>query len=240
VATLLLTTALTEPFFTRPADALVNGIATLLLAVTFPRAAGIVSGASRVAVASGKVILFGYGMAVVALSLMAILTFSANAPSRLSIATSRLSRIMGSARVVYSLMLLLSSYAVYSRSPWIMASLVAAWIVIAVVRPLERLAEAGLFRLRLTAEPRGEVVGTKNPGLAEVMFPAGTGVGAGNSVSADTHGGLVLDVTQEHLETRQERQNAFDAFNEPDYEDDDRRLVGSSEGIQVQGLFRDL
>ena len=77
---------------------------------------------------------------------------------------------------------------------WILASIITAWIAIAIVRPLELLTDAGVFKTRPSPERVGEVVGTKNPGLAEVVFPAGMGVRSGSAVSADSHSGLVLDV----------------------------------------------
>ena len=50
---------------------------------------------------------------------------------------------------------------------------------------------SGVFKTRPSPEQVGEVVGTKNPGLARWSSPQGS---SGSAVSADSHSGLVLDV----------------------------------------------
>lgn len=57
IATLLMSTALTEPHFARPADAVANGIAAVLVAVTYSSTVGLAEGASVDTINTGKVAL---------------------------------------------------------------------------------------------------------------------------------------------------------------------------------------
>lgn len=123
VATLLLSTAVAEPFFTRPADALINGVAVLIVAVSFPTEAGAESGASAEAITLGKVITSAYGLFVIALALLAMFTLRSDSPSKISGFATRLVGEVGSARVLYSIVFLGSTYGVYSRDPAVAGAL---------------------------------------------------------------------------------------------------------------------
>jgi hypothetical protein len=169
IATLLLAAALTEPFFARPADAVANGVAAVLIAVTYSASVGRVEGASASAINSGKLLLVAYGALVAALGIIAIVTKDGRYAS-VSERVSRYCRTFGSGRVVYSCVYLFSVYATYSRSPSTLGVLLTTWLVIVVIRPGDWVATLFLNRER-REHARATVVGVRTPGLVEVSAP---------------------------------------------------------------------
>ena len=194
IATLLMSTALTEPHFARPADAVANGIAAVLVAVTYSSTVGLAEGASIDTINTGKVALAVYGFFVAALGIFAILTKDGRYAS-LSEKAARYCRTIGSGRVVYSSVYLLSVYATYSRNASTLAVLIAAWIVVVVVRPGDWIASSIANRSR-SDEARATVVGVRNPRLIEISAPLSVNLHAGDVLRFDDAiEGVVLDVS---------------------------------------------
>lgn len=166
-ALVLLAVALTEPHYAAPAQALGNALALLLLATTFSLRAGIETGASQSAILFGKRSLLAYSVIVISIAMTAILTKDRGGKAGAISATSaRWVRSLGSGRTIYSTVYLSSVYAVYSRLPAEAAALVAAWIIVVVMRPAEHI--VSLDREGLTRSPVGVVTALRHPGLAEV------------------------------------------------------------------------
>jgi uncharacterized protein len=189
----LLSAALTEPFFARPADAVANGVAAVLVAVTYSSTVGQTSGASADAINVGKLAVATYGLLVAAVGILAI--FTKDGPrAAVSQKASRLCRVLGSGRVVYSGIYLLSVYATYSRDPATLGVLFATWIVVVIVRPGDGIARYS----HRHARPGGHstVVGVRNPGLVEVQAPGGSPLQGGEVLrfGRDIEG-IVLDVS---------------------------------------------
>jgi hypothetical protein len=194
IATLLLAAALTEPFFARPADAVANGVAAVLIAVTYSASVGRVEGASASAINSGKLLLVAYGALVAALGIIAIVTKDGRYAS-VSERVSRYCRTFGSGRVVYSCVYLFSVYATYSRSPSTLGVLLTTWLVIVVIRPGDWVATLFLNRER-REHARATVVGVRTPGLVEVSAPVATRLQPGDVLRFEAQtDGVVLDVS---------------------------------------------
>lgn len=172
VAVLILSTALTEPFYATPASAMANAVGALFAAIAFSPTSGGTIGASRGDINLGKHVLLGYALVVVLVALVAMVT--KDAEGRLgarSSALARTSRVLGSARVVFSIVFLGASYASYARDPGKVFSLFLAWVVIVVVRPLEFLAGSDWSWLKSDrGVAAGTIVALRHPGLAEAQL----------------------------------------------------------------------
>jgi hypothetical protein len=177
---LILSAALTEPFFASPAVSLTNAVAALFVAAAFSPSAGLVAGASKSTISAGKYLLLSYALVLVVLAFGAIMTKDGTGRAgRLSPALSRCSALLGNARVVFSVVILGSIYAVYSRNPATFLTLIIAWIVIVLIRPVEAVFAREWNWLRTPPEARGSVTGLRHPSLVEVVVRPGAAVEAG-------------------------------------------------------------
>jgi hypothetical protein len=193
LAMLLLSVALTEPFFARPADALVNGVAAVLVAATYSTTVGKGTGASSTAIEYGKLAAAAYGVVIASIATAAILTKDGRFAA-FSDRVSHACRVLGSGKVIYSAIFLASVYAAYSREPHVLATLTIVWILIAIVRPGDY---AARVFLAAPTEDRsiGRVVGLSNPGLVEIHAPASKTLSTGDAVrfASSTARGVILD-----------------------------------------------
>ena len=78
---LLLTVALQEPFFTTPANSLLNASALIVAAILFPSTVGDGSGVSPRVVDTGRLALGVYALVVLAIGLGAVFTRDSTRPS---------------------------------------------------------------------------------------------------------------------------------------------------------------
>lgn len=196
-AALLLGDFLIEPYFTRPADAIANGVA-LLIAVSAVSGTG--ADVSAAALETGRILFLVYGFVIVALAIIAIglkdQTGSGGLVARYS--TSTVARI-GSSRAVFTALLLAVGFAAFAHDSGKVAVLYLGWIVIFVMRPLD--AVVGWWRSFMVsrkAAGHGAVEVLEDPGtvvarLAQDARPAlGTRVKLGTSEELAT----VVDTTR--------------------------------------------
>lgn len=179
-AMLLLSAALVDPFYTRPADCIVNAVAAGLMTSAFPVTAGLEAGASSSAIQTGRALLLGFfATMVVAGLLAAVLKDEAGWRGRAGANAARICRRFGTSRVLFSLTFLGSVYAVYSRLPSVAAVLFLAWIVVFIVRPAERMLTTS-WSFGPSSVTTGRVIGVRHPGLVELGLRPGVSAHAGS------------------------------------------------------------
>ncbi|HEX6752550.1 MAG TPA: DUF87 domain-containing protein [Solirubrobacterales bacterium] len=193
-AALILGDFILEPFFTRPADALANGVALVFAAASVSLAGVEIS---ESAAKAGRAVLIGFGFVVIALAVLAVV-FKDSTGFRATI--SRYSAFIvariGRGRVLWSIVLFAVGYAAFADSASKIAALYLAWIVIFAVGPLERIAR--LFRQRpKVASPAGVIERIEDPGIAVARFPSGTVLKLGGQLRIEETGavGTIVDLT---------------------------------------------
>lgn len=179
---LLLSAALTEPFYATPAQSLGNAIAALLVAVAFPVSLGGSYGAPPDIIRLGKAGLTAFAAALITISLAAILTKDHSKTANLSSRFSRSCRNVGSARTVYSILFISSSFALYAFSPGRLSLLLLAWFTIFHIKPLEAIASLSWKVSSRTPEVMGQVTRMRHPGLIEVLLRSNRDLSPGDSV----------------------------------------------------------
>ena len=133
-----------EPYFTRPADALANGLALFVAAATLS-----IQPTPPPTLEIGRVLLLIYGLIVLGLASVAIVgrdSDSFQVPGRYAYEAVG---VAGRAEVGFSLYLLLVTYAAHGTDLRVLAGIAAAWLVVTQLRPLER----GVARLIRSSSP---------------------------------------------------------------------------------------
>ncbi len=180
-ATVFLNSALQEPHYTRPADALVNGIA-LLLAITAmdPSQAVIMPSDAEVI----RVSVGGYAAVVIAAAVTAIMLKDGRGwLSRISGQLSRLLRQAGRATLLFGILYFAAIWLAYATNPRVLYTLAVAWSVIFAAEPLERLTRAIGQRRSLPVAVETAVIETlEDPQLVELRLPAKVSAPLGSRV----------------------------------------------------------
>jgi hypothetical protein len=201
-AALLLGEFLLEPFFTRPADAIANGIAVLIAAATVSLEGAEVS---HHAARTGRLVIIVVGASIVAGGLLAVAFkdsrgFLGSMASTAAAITSR----VGRASVLFSALLLASGYAAFAHSSGRIAALYITWFVIMGIGPAEALLEALSRRERPRLAQHGVVEELRDPGMAVVRLPRGAQPKLGGEVSLEEPPtvGTIVEVTSLSQEPR--------------------------------------
>lgn len=161
-AALILGVFIQEPHFTRPSDAMVNGVALLLVAAGVETSG---TAATHDVIVAGRLLLIAYaiGIVVVAAVAISLKDESGRAATIASSATS-VARRVGQARIVFSILLLATGYASFATSIPRLLALYGVWFAIVYVEPLEHL--LGWLKDPATSIPMqiAEVVAIEDPG----------------------------------------------------------------------------
>jgi len=193
-AALLLGEFILEPFFTRPADALANGVALVISAASVSLTGAEVS---NTAAEAGRWALIALGLLVIVLAVLAVaFKDSGGKRAKISSYSSFAVARFGRARVIWSVVLFSVGYAAFANSAGKIAALYLAWVVVFAVGPLERLVR--LMRQRPRAQsPVGVIERIEDPGIAVARFPAGSTPELGGQVQVDGTNaeGTIVDLT---------------------------------------------
>lgn len=192
-AALVLGEFIIEPFFTRPADALANGVALLFGAASISLA-GAEIGVS--AASAGRTAYLALGVTVIVVAAIAVaFKDSGGRVARASGIAAFIAGRLGRARVLWSLVLFGVGYAVFADSAGKIAALYLAWIAIFAVGPLERITR--LYRRRPLKIKGGVIELIEDPGIAVARFPRETPLklGAQVTVSGSDVSGVLVDST---------------------------------------------
>jgi hypothetical protein len=165
---LLIARALVEPYFTRPADAIVNSVGLALTVIALDPAERTIDERYFI---WGRAAFLGYATVVAVLSLTAILLKDSERVRDVAAWCSRQAARIGRADVMYSTLFLASVYATYSNAVTTVVSLVAAWAAVIIGRPLERVA-GKVFSVTSSADGIPAVT-YEDPGIAVAAFPTG-------------------------------------------------------------------
>lgn len=133
-----------EPYFTRPADALANGLALFVAAATLS-----IQPAPPPTLEIGRVLLLIYGQVVLGLASVAIVGRDSDSFHVLGRYAYEAVGVAGRAEVGFSLYLLLVTYVAHGTDLRVLAGIAAAWLVVTQLRPLER----GVARLIRSGAP---------------------------------------------------------------------------------------
>ena len=196
-AALLLGDFLIEPYFTRPADAIANGVA-LLIAVS--SVAGTGAEVSATALAAGRIFFLVYGFVIVGFAITAIGLKDQTGRLRwvASYSTATVARI-GSSRVVFSALLFAVGFAAFAHDSGKIAVLYLGWIVIFVIRPLDTVVawSRSLLASRKVAG-HGAVEVLEDPGTVVARLASDTRPVLGTRVKLGTSAELatVVDTTR--------------------------------------------
>jgi hypothetical protein len=179
VVLIILGSALIEPFFPTPADAVANATAAILTAIAFPSAqeAAALFGIHGSALALGRGLVVGYGVLVASLGLAVIaVRKEKGSPQNEGAAVvlmNKAVRSLGSARAVYSIVFLASAFATFEHDPYRLATIWVMWLIVVIVRPFEWLYRnlQQVVERNPSGAPQIKVVGMRNPGLVELESP---------------------------------------------------------------------
>jgi len=195
-AALLLGEFLVEPFFTRPADAIANGIAVVIAAATVSlEGADISQHAAR----TGRLIVIAVAASIVAGGIVAV-AFKDSTGWRQRAAASAAAIVSraGRAWVLFSALLLASGYAAFANSSAKIATLYVIWFVIIALAPVDAMLEAMIRRDRFRPTPHGTIEGLRDPGMVLARMPAGSVPKLGAEVLLEETGGkgTIVEVTR--------------------------------------------
>ena len=184
-ATVLLNSALQEPHYTRPADALVNGAAMVLaVAAVNPTETSItVEHANTIRALNGV-----YGIAIILASALAIFFKDASGwRARTSGSLSRALRWFGRATLVFGILYFSSVWMAFADGPAALFILCVAWSAIFVYQPVEAIVRMIDRRVRQTpVQHSSAVIETlQDPQLVELRLPSGQDLKVGSVVRID-------------------------------------------------------
>jgi hypothetical protein len=200
---LILGEFITEPFFTRPADALANGIALVLASASISLTGIEISHDTAV---RGRIAFLIYGALIVALAATAIIFKDRGGRlGRSASASLDLTSPFGQARWMFSLLLFGAGYAAFGESAGKVAALYIAWIAIFVLAPLET--AWSLYQARraaTTPQTVGVVERIEDPSVVVARLPRGAAVEMGAVATVGSSGaeGIVVDRTDLMAEPR--------------------------------------
>jgi hypothetical protein len=194
-AALLMGELILEPFFTRPADALVNGIALLLVTASTTLSEGPIT---PLVARIGRLVLFLYALLIIIGSVVAIVLKDRSGSSgKISARAASLVGRFGRARWVFSTLLFAVGYAAFVQSAAKVALLYLAWFAVLVLNPAENLL-SWLSRRRPAREKvfHGEVVGIEDPSLILARLKKRESADLGQRVRIGESGvGTIVDST---------------------------------------------
>lgn len=182
-AALLMGEFVLEPFFTRPADAIANGIAVLIAATTVSLADAEVSDEAAQAGRLGLIVVAA--TVVVVASLAIAFKDSAGTLGRLAVAATAVASRLGRAWFLFSLVLLASGYAAFADSSARVAVLFLAWFVIIGLAPVEALLDLLVRHRRSRPTQHGTVESLSDPGTLIARLPAGSRPELGGEVKIE-------------------------------------------------------
>lgn len=198
---IVLSTALTEPFFPTPGDAVANGAAAVLGAAAYPTGAVTAGalGASTEALGAGRAAVMAYGAIVVVMALVVIgVRDQPGSPKnnrRWVVFLRSLLSAVGSARSVYSVVFLAAVLAAFSDDVTALAVIAAMWLLIVEVRPLEWLHRRWPGSPPPPADAAvATVVSLRNPSLVELQ--ASSAIAAGDVVTTGVSTLEVIDTAR--------------------------------------------
>ncbi len=139
-AGLLLGRALTEPFFSTPADSIANGVALALALLSSTQ--GLTATTADFA-SIGRIAMAVYAACLIVTGVLAV-TWKDRSDKRGRIGTflARLLRLVGNSGLVFGIALWVSAYAAFADDSLSMITVLGTWAIIFVARPLERAAAA--------------------------------------------------------------------------------------------------
>lgn len=190
-AFLLIGTSLQEPFYPTPSSAAGNSLALLVAATAFPVDAGVPAlGPSALELAKAVVAALAAVVMLVAFTVILTKDSVGRYSSSLALPVSE----VGSARVVYSIIYLGSAFATRAGEPGELLVLLVLWLVVAPVRPIERVTKWA------RAHPRPSDSGTAGlvrrliaPSLIDIEFLSGRPE-PGTVLTTSAGTAIVLDV----------------------------------------------
>ena len=195
-AALVLGEFLIEPFFTRPADAIANGIALLIAVASVSLNDAQVDPATAKA---GRTVLFAYGLIIVGMALVAVVFKDSSGPrAGIAAAATDLVGRYGRSRWVFSVLLFAAGYAVFADEADKVAVLYLSWLAVTVLQPFEAIAVwIAARRARPRRGPIGRVERIEDPGILVARLPAGSTPSLGSKVLLGSGHlpGTVVDVT---------------------------------------------
>lgn len=196
-AAILLGSALVEPHFTRPSDAIGNGLALLLAGAAVDPREAVIAGEH---VAAGRAALVGYALVIIVAGAGAI--YWKDGSGRAAAGAARLSRLLrqaGRATWVFSLLYFAAVWAAFADDPRTLFVLCATWSLIFGAAPLERLAAWTSTKRRPSPAGTSAVVETiDDPQMVELRLTSGTAPKPGWLAAFPDAGvsGHVVGVTQ--------------------------------------------
>ena len=184
-----------EPYFTRPADALANGVA-LLLAVSSVSASE--ARAPQALIDLGRLAFMLYAALGIALAVCAM-AFKDSAGRLRSFGrlAYEAAGMAGSSRVVFSLLLFAAIFAAFANNPSDLTILYLSWILIFVGRPMERIV-AAKSPMRTRADTAVSVEEVIDPGLSRARVHQGGSLDVGTGMrlrGGSDELGVVVDAT---------------------------------------------
>lgn len=190
-AFLLIGSSLHEPFYPTPSSAAGNSLALLVAATAFPIEAGAPAIDADV-LRLGKSIVGIYAASVLVGSFTVILT--KDSFGRYSSSFAQPISELGSARVIYSMIYLGSVVATRSDTLSDFLALLTLWFVVALIRPVERLARwSRSGRSRSAPDGLGVVRRLIAPSLIDIEFPSARPK-PGSVLTTSVGRAIVLDV----------------------------------------------
>jgi hypothetical protein len=195
-AAVILGEFIAEPFFTRPADALANGVALVIGCASASLAGSQIS--LRIAKAGRFGFVVGGALLILAAGIAIAFKDRPGPGNRIAARATRLVGRVGQARFMFQLLLFAAGYAAFADNAGKVAALYLSWFVISVLAPLELLAGAllGRRKRRLPRQPPGVVERIEDPGIVIARMPRGSRpiVGAKATIG-DAGAGIIVDAT---------------------------------------------
>jgi hypothetical protein len=199
---LILGTRLDTPFYARPADVVLYAApAAIALALVSKWS----SWESGIKVAFAVAVLFCVFVGL--LGAIAILLNDAKQPrlNRISNAVRVLSETLGAPRVIYTVVILFAIYAFHFQSPTETTTILMAWVLTAVLSPIESSVKVGrrlmrIFRPDTIIDSDGEVVAYQTPRLILVRQSASSKIATSDIIAVhDPLGKTRLALALDHV-----------------------------------------
>lgn len=199
---LILGSRLDTPFYAKPADVVLYAAPA---AIALAMASSWMSWDSGVRVAFALAVLFCVSVGL--LGAVAILLKDTKQPKlqHISNAVRVLSETLGAPRVIYTVVILFAIYAFHSQSPIETRTILVAWVLTAVLSPLESSVKVGRRLMRIfnpdtIVDSDGEVVAYQTPGLILVRQSAASKIVNGDLVAVhDPLGKTRLALALDHV-----------------------------------------
>lgn len=194
VITIVLAAFLTEPFFTRPADAIAGAITLAVAVLSTERSGSTLSGEE---LSMGGLFLLFLSSSVLLLAAASImLKDRGDWAGRVASITTRLVRTVGQSRFLYTVAYIAAVYAAFANDAPRVAAALAAWMLVFWARPAERVF-AAVAQIRRSPPSLAVIEGIEDPSVLHLRLPRGETVRTGDVVRLGTGTiGIVVDATQ--------------------------------------------